>query len=119
MAFIRRKSNHLCMPPVMIVDPDEGIAVVDGSIGDLYRCDECDRLWQCRFTHAFPGRAWWKPSWISRLLFGRAKKPKKIVYESGLSILDRTMSFRAGISPVHPMPAVPRDPWSNDVLVSP
>ena|SRR5690348_5476931 len=109
MAFIKRKSTHLCMPPVMIVDPEDGIAVVDGSIGDLWRCDECARLWQCRFTAAFPGRIWWRPSWWALIWFRRTKP--KLIYQSGLDILDRTkVNFSTGLAPC--------DPWSEDVLVS-
>jgi hypothetical protein len=65
--FIRRQCTHLCTPPILVIDTQSGASVVEGDIGDLWQCDECQKIWECRRTCAWPGRAWWKPSFLTRL----------------------------------------------------
>jgi hypothetical protein len=80
---------------MMIVDANS-IAVVDGEVDDVWICDECLRLWQCRRSLAFPGKAWGKPSWFVRIRFRKYKHPN-----IGLSIFDQNSAV---------------DPWENSPI---
>lgn len=71
--FIRRKLPHLCVPPMMIVDTNS--IALDGEVTDVWMCDECLRLWQCRQSHAFPGRMWGRASWFNKIRYRRYRKP--------------------------------------------
>jgi len=95
MAFIRRKNRHFCMPPMVVAD--DGLAIVDGSYTDLWRCDDCEKLWQVRFTRCFPGKLWGRPS-LFALIWYRHRRGN-----FGLAI------FEQGQTQV--IPAV--DPWEN------
>lgn len=57
--------------------------MVDGDVGDVWRCDDCQRLWQCRRSLAFPGKAWSAPNLFVRVWFGRVGKK-----DSGLSVFE-------------------------------
>ena len=86
---------------------DDGLAIVDGSYTDLWRCDLCEKLWQVRWTRCWPGKLWARPS-LFALIWYRHRKAN-----IGLEIFNHPTQFiPAAIdpwenSPVSPLPVVP------------
>lgn len=73
--------KHVCAPPAkQIPAAPSGYTEVDGSLGDLWRCDTCEALWQVDYR--WPSRGLrpkglrWRPaSWWQRLMHRKSPPP--------------------------------------------
>lgn len=68
--------EHECAPPVkQIAAAPQGYTEVDGSFGDLWRCDTCEGLWQVDhvWSRQAVARLTWRPaSWWQRFKYRKS-----------------------------------------------